>query len=486
MIAGLIARCRRWQHDRFQDRTLLLEWLVDQAFQSALAGREAEARAAVEEGFRHRPTPAFIEQIGRLAHLCRGYERDGLHWMDRASEWATHLPQAYRALFLARLGHRVDPPAAFSPETRLLRAETLLWLDREEEAEPLLAELLRGRSLDENYRHVAYVMMIDCQTNLGRPAEARRWTERERRWCRRHGRTPMGSPETPAVEAAQWVLATATRRPPPPRQTLRLNLLRQAYEDPGSQTGLCLRVCRCQSLLDTHALEALHPPANFIRLFRKHLPVGPLVLALPDAPEVMLDDPDLGPYAQRVVKSPKRSTPRAALIRADERLLDDPLLAAPTALGLADRGRTDTLPRLRRLATDPWIALAVAALETGHTFTGDWRLDYRGDPSTGRYRLLPHPIEDLLRGYPPLELHDALDRPPDEMIVTAATRLAPPAPDVQAELEQWTQAGAEGLWEIHTVLEYADRIENLPVDRRFAAGLRARLRREFKTGFGTG
>lgn len=545
---------RRDRRRRQASARPLLEQLGDLGFEHALRGEREEAEACFEEGFdRSRPEgypgDRFMAAVARTGHLCRDWDEAVLEWLDegllRFAEWrpgrsaATplHRLQAYRALMAARLGRagearataRALLKAGVPEDIRLRLAEALLWCGPVDRARLILDRLLQGRELDENDRHIAYVLRIDCAEARGDRAEKSLWIRRERAWCRRHGRPPYGASDRPGTASAVWVLDAArrAREPMDPALLRRVRLLRQGLDLAGSPAALRLKVCRDHPRLPVKALarlrdldlEARRGTLEFIRIFQGRLQVAPLLLALGAIPEARqqllgwLDDPILGPYAQRALRdsgtvpalekkalqdpaSPGSARAAAALGSfssrpagaALRRLVAVPGLEVPAALGLADRGDFGALNLVRaalRRATPsdrPWLALAVARMETGRPHDFDWRLDFRPDPGHSRHRVLSHPVEERLRGYAPVELAE-VKLPPQadwEEWLYHARRAEPlceacgrrdgrprnsgsclcSLPRVRRwlalELRRWAAAGARSLEEVLDLLEEVD------------------------------
>lgn len=546
---------RRERQRRRRSARPLLEGLAELAFERALRGEREEAEALFEEGFdRSRPEgypgDRFMLAIARTGHLCRDWEEPVLEWLDegmlRFQEWrpgrsawsASRRLQAYRAVMAARLGRcrEVRPvvkallKGGAPADIRLRLAEALLWCGPVDRARLLLDRMLQGRTLEEDDRHIAYVLMIDCAESLGDAQEKARWIRRERAWCRRHGRMPYGSADSPATASATWVLESGrrSREVLDPGLARRVRTLREALDlRSDSPQALRLRVCRDHPFLAVKALARLREmdvetrrgTLEFVRLFHGRLQVGPLLLALGPLPEARpqllgwLDDFQLGAYAQRALRecgtvkslesralqdpgSPGSQRAAAALGslsgraagNALRRLLEVPGLQVAAALGLADRAEGGVLRRVVQAleaaapAARPWLALAAARLEAGEATSFDWRLDFRPDPGRSRHRLLSHPIEEVLRGYPPLEFSES--RLPDashwEEWLQRARRLEPACdvcgrregrpsgataclcqyPRVRRwlahELRRWSAAGARSLEEILDLLEELD------------------------------
>lgn len=506
-LALSVERFRRYRMLRRQDPSLLMELLAESAFRAALCDRREQVVTMVVEGLKRLPaasrSQAFVAEVGRLAHLCFGWNDRGLGWMARIravqAEWGEPgtLARAYEALFLARAGRRQEALAELAgldvtdrPVLELLVAEALIWCDREGTAQELLETLLRGRRLDEEYRHLAYLLMIDCLGNLGRLQEQTIWLRRERDWARRHGRRPQGRADAGPVEAAAWIADSARRARPADADRLgsRIQRLGWALDSASEADSQRLLVCTSHPLLEVAAVERLaetdsRATLEFAALFRELLPVGGLLLCLGNFPEGVprllqwLDDAELGPYAQWALwmapadlleRRARHSPGSPGSVRATValgsvcggatvllRLLEVPELVAPAALGLADAGGSAALRGLEAAlaGSSPeqrqWLVVSRQRLLEGRPFRCDWRQAFRADPARRRQRLLSHPVDDLLRGHAPVEDPPASPGRPDPSWL-------------RRELERWDRIGVSDPQELHSVLEWIDLLQPEP------------------------
>jgi hypothetical protein len=517
----------------------LMDLLLARAWEMALRDRRDEALGLIEEAVaRCRPAgfagPGFFLGLARLCHLLPGWEADGLRWLTEAQarweEWVPPPPEgqpdpellrlkAYRAVLAARLGRPEavallqqlpENPGGALSDVALRLAEGYLWCGGAEAAHRILERLLQGRALLEDDRHLAYLLMIDCQEALGHARERRLWLERERRWCQRRGRESCGSPASPMVRAA-WQFGEARRlreQPTSPHLDLQLALLRQAMEAPlDSPPGLRLTACRPDPFPPLHEIEALaalslaerRENLHFASLLWEHLQVGPLLLTLGELPEAepllieWLDHGQLVPFAQRALAgcgslqalarrardcpgSPGSLRATAALgSLADpeagkvlRELVRIPELAGAAALALAERGERAALGALRRAASRAgllqrsWLDFAAEHLESGRELALPWKLAFLPDPASGRHRRLPHLVEELILGFRPLP-----GQPPCPQ---CGSREARPLgahgclcelPQVRRwaarELGRWQGAGAADLYEVLAMLAEAHR-----------------------------
>lgn len=554
-LARTLELHRRDRQRRRASPRPLVEALAELAFERALRGEREDAEALFEEGLERSravgyPGDRFMLAVARAGHLCRDWEEAALEWLDegllRFLEWrpgrsagaSLRRLQAYRAVMAARLGRYRETRATVRsllkqgvpPDVRLRLAEATLWCGHADRARSMLERLLHGRSLENDDRHIAYALMIDCAEALGDAVESARWIKRERAWCRRHGRLPYGPSSSPATTSAAWILDTArrAREPMDPSLVRRVRLLRAALDHRAdSPPALRLAVCRDHPRLPVRALtrladldlEGRRATLDFARLFAGRLNVGPLLLALGPLPEARpallewLDDFHLGPYAQRALRqsgtvqalekraqqnlgSPGSMRATAALGGfsgraaglALRRLLKVPSLSVAAALALADRGDAEALPAVMDALQKappparPWLALAAARLEAGEVADFDWRVDFRPDAGRSRHRVMSHPVEEVIRGYPPLEFSDArmTTAVSWEEWLQRARRVGatceschrrdgqPPGvtgclcdmPRVRrwlaSELRRWSAAGARNLEEILDLLEDLD------------------------------
>ncbi|MBI3925094.1 MAG: hypothetical protein HY319_06100 [Armatimonadetes bacterium] len=509
-LRTLLEEHRARRERRACDPGLLVLLLIREAFEREAQGERKACdelvREARERGGR---SDLFYREVARLCHLCPDREHSGLDWLSDAP--LDPVLVAYRQVYRARTGLSAAPLPHPHPVVRLLGAEVLLWQNREAEAYPELLSLLRGRVLEEEHRHLAYLLMIDCLENLGRTEERQGWLERERRWSRAHGRTPCGEPEHPGVARANFI-ARARRGPGDLVGQRKVELLRKALTRPGSAVGLCHRVCRLSPTLDVLALRRLrrHKPSvllEFCVLFRPVLPVGPLLLALEEVragwPYLVdwLEDREAGSYARRALENPQAEAllaprsaelPRArAVLRATATLgpraalqaVETEELAVPAAMACArlDLKRASG-PIGRRLESAaagdaPWLALSLWWLSRGNFPRLPWELAFRPDPSSGTQRDLSHPIEEYLRGYTPLELCDlepGVRMPARRWLHLLDARVRPPArvpPEASQEIREWSGAGVRSLHELHDILEELDRGDRPPPTRHLPGGI---------------